>query len=156
MEVRQTLFDDYGTVASAEAADTKSHLAEHVLGNSAALDQWRGLALVLVLISHGLFFTGRVAGIGRVGVNLFFFISGILVFRSLSKGKGSTSIECGYDFLKKRLIRLYPALLAYVVVIAPIAFLCQHRPGLPEGSDWNNFVKHVPSALLYGVNYVNA
>src|SRR5207237_1796703 len=37
------------------------------LGNSAALDQWRGLALVLVLISHGFYFTGRVHGVGRIG-----------------------------------------------------------------------------------------
>ena len=53
--------------------------ADAAAGNSAALDQWRGLALVLVLISHGLFFTSRVPGervpgLGRVGVNLFFFI----------------------------------------------------------------------------------
>lgn len=51
---------------------------------SVALDQWRGMALILVLISHGFYFTGRVAGAGRIGVNLFFFISGILTFRSLN------------------------------------------------------------------------
>ena len=56
--------------------------AERDARGSIALDQWRGLALLLVLISHGFFFTDRVNGIGRVGVNLFFFISGILVFRS--------------------------------------------------------------------------
>src|ERR1035438_2389048 len=60
---------------------------------SIALDQWRGLALVLVLISHGFFFTDRVNGIGRVGVNLFFFISGILVFRSLSRSRAASPWE---------------------------------------------------------------
>lgn len=50
-------------------------------GSSVALDQWRGLALMLVfvLISHGFYLTDRVHGAGRVGVNLFFFISGLLV-----------------------------------------------------------------------------
>ena len=60
---------------------------------SIALDQWRGLALIMVLISHGFFFTNRVNGIGRIGVNLFFFISGILVFRSLSRSKTASSLE---------------------------------------------------------------
>ena len=54
---------------------------------------WRGLALVLVLISHGFYFTDRVNGLGRVGVNLFFFISGILVFRSLSRTRAKTDWE---------------------------------------------------------------
>src|SRR5438270_6343993 len=77
-------------------------------GNSASLDQWRGLALVLVLISHGFFFTGKVNGIGRVGVNLFFFISGILVFRSLAKERTVAKWERGCLFWKRRLLRLYP------------------------------------------------
>src|SRR5712691_11909957 len=88
------------------------------LGNSASLDQWRGLALVFLLISHGFYFTGRVHGIGRVGVNLFFFISGILVFRSLAKDKGATRWESGRSFWRRRLIRLYPALATFVVAMA--------------------------------------
>src|ERR1017187_3206295 len=78
---------------------------------SIALDQWRGLALILVLISHGFFFTDRVNGIGRVGVNLFFFISGILVFRSLSRAKAKTDWERAKSFWGRRLRRLYPAML---------------------------------------------
>src|SRR4051794_30735148 len=73
------------------------------LGNSASLDQWRGLALVLVLISHSLYFTSRVHGIGRVGVNLFFFISGILVFRSLSKDDAGAKWEKARHFWERRL-----------------------------------------------------
>jgi hypothetical protein len=40
-------------------------------GNSTALEQRRGFALLLVLIFHGFFFTNQVNGVGRVGVNLF-------------------------------------------------------------------------------------
>jgi peptidoglycan/LPS O-acetylase OafA/YrhL len=32
-----------------------------------ALDQWRGLALVLVLVAHAFHESGRVDGLGRVG-----------------------------------------------------------------------------------------
>src|SRR5260221_239406 len=123
------------------------------LGNSASLDEWRGLALVLVLISHAFFYTGRVHGIGRVGVNLFFFISGILVFRSLSKERGSTRWERGCHFWKRRLVRLYPALVTYVLAFTPLAFLFQHRPGLPPNSDFAHFLSDLPLALFYLVNY---
>jgi hypothetical protein len=67
-----------------ERSTRAQELVANVRGTSVALDQWRGLALVLVLISHGFFFSDCVHGIGRVGVNLFFFISGVLVFRSLA------------------------------------------------------------------------
>ena len=77
--------------------------------NSLALDQWRGLALVLVLVSHGFHETGRVDGLGRVGVNLFFFISGILVFRSLTGASTSGSWTRSVSFWHRRFRRLYPA-----------------------------------------------
>src|SRR5437762_11456527 len=98
------------TVISASASKVSLPAKGVSLGNSASLDQWRGLALVLVLISHGFFFTGRVHGIGRVGVNLFFFISGILVFRSLAKDRSSSNRERSLSFWKRRLRRLYPAM----------------------------------------------
>jgi len=47
------------------------------------LDQWRGWALIFVLVNHGLKWTGAVEGLGRAGVNIFFVISGILTALSL-------------------------------------------------------------------------
>jgi peptidoglycan/LPS O-acetylase OafA/YrhL len=120
--------------------------------NSAALDQWRGLALVLVLISHGFFFTGRVHGLGRVGVNLFFFISGVLVFRSLAKAAGRPARALTVNFWKRRLRRLYPALVAYLLAMLPLTFLLQNRSSLPH-SDLESFLKGVPFALAYVINY---
>ena len=117
---------------------------------SIALDQWRGLALVLVLISHGFFFTDRVNGIGRVGVNLFFFISGILVFRSLSRSRAATDWERTRSYWWRRLRRLYPALIAYVLAMLPLAWLLQHRPNLPPGSDFLSYLKTAPVAFIYG------
>ena len=105
--------------------------------SSPALDQWRGIAMALVLASHGFYFTGHVHGAGRVGVNLFFFISGLLVFRSLAApGRGGAR-----GFWWRRLRRLYPALAAYVVLTAPLT-VAGDRPGAA-----------IPSALGYVVNY---
>lgn len=120
---------------------------------SIALDQWRGLALVLVLVSHGFYFTGRVHGIGRVGVNLFFFISGILVFRSLSRTRATTAWGRTRSFWWRRFRRLYPALLTYALAMLPVVWLTQHWPNLPAGSDLGSYLKALPMALIYGTNY---
>ena len=121
--------------------------------NSVALDQWRGLALLLVLISHGLYFTGRVHGIGRVGVNLFFFISGVLVFRSLSKGTAAGFNALAKDFWWRRLKRLYPALAAYLLAMIPITVLLQGYSAQPY-SDLGSFLRTMPFGLVYIVNYL--
>jgi peptidoglycan/LPS O-acetylase OafA/YrhL len=127
--------------------------SERERAGSIALDQWRGLALVLVLISHGFFFTDRVNGIGRVGVNLFFFISGILVFRSLSRARVKTDWERTRTYWWRRLRRLYPALIAYVLAMLPLAWLLQHRPNLPPASDFGSYLKTMPLALVSAINY---
>ncbi len=120
-------------------------------GNSTALDQWRGFALLLVLISHGFYFTGRVHGIGRVGVNLFFFISGVLVFRSLSRSR-ETGLALAAGFWKRRLRRLYPALGAYVLAMAPIVYALRNVPGAVDAGP-AGFWRGVPWALTYVMNY---
>ncbi|MEI9961253.1 MAG: acyltransferase [Limisphaerales bacterium] len=142
---------------SSDPAKTSSATATPVsdqdrLG-SVALDQWRGLALVFVLVSHGFFFTDRVNGIGRVGVNLFFFISGILVFRSLSRTRASTNWERAKSFWWRRLRRLYPAMITYTLAMLPVVWLFQHRPNLPPGSDFIAYLKATPVAFAYLGNY---
>ena len=138
---------------SAAASATPVPTSEQDRLGSIALDQWRGLALVFVLISHGFYFTERVNGLGRVGVNLFFFISGILVFRSLSRTQARTNLERAKSFWWRRFRRLYPAMIAYTLAMMPIAWLLQHQPNLPPGSDFTSYLKGVPVTLVYGVNY---
>jgi peptidoglycan/LPS O-acetylase OafA/YrhL len=121
--------------------------------NSTALDQWRGLALVFVLVSHGFFFTDRVNGFGRVGVNLFFFISGILVFKSLEKKREQSNVERSLSFWNSRLRRLYPALLGYVIAMAPVVFVMQnHERSLPL-PNFADYLRAAPWALGYLMNY---
>lgn len=123
---------------------------------SAALDQWRGLALVFVLINHGLYFTDRVHGIGRVGVNLFFFISGILVFRSLAASRATGAWARTRSFWWRRLRRLYPALLAYVAALFVITGILSQIPATAVEADVGLFVRNIPFALLYVMDYVPA
>lgn len=124
-------------------------------GNSAALDQWRGFALVLVLISHGFYLTNKVHGLGRVGVNLFFFISGILVFRSLSRERGGTWLAMARDFWRRRLRRLYPALLAYAVLMIPVVVLLRQIPPRNLGLEPGTYFSLLPFALGYLMNYIH-
>lgn len=131
----------------------KSTTEERARLGSVALDQWRGLALLLVLVSHGFFFTGRVHGLGRVGVNLFFFISGILVFRSLSRTRARGHWERARSFWWRRLRRLYPALLAYGVAMLGGTWWLQRLPGLPEHSDLTSYLHSLPWAVGYAINY---
>jgi peptidoglycan/LPS O-acetylase OafA/YrhL len=121
---------------------------------SLALDQWRGLALILVLISHGLFFTNRVNGAGRIGVNLFFFISGILSFRSLHDRGGRTGWGQTYSFWYRRLKRLYPALMAFTFIMWIAVIYLQRIPDLPPFSDLASFVRALPWVLTYSINYM--
>jgi peptidoglycan/LPS O-acetylase OafA/YrhL len=120
--------------------------------NSTALDQWRGLALVFVLISHGFYFTGRVYGIGRVGVNLFFFISGVLVFKSLIGHREINSWGRALHFWKRRALRLYPAMIAYVVAMIPIVYALRNVPGAVTPS-MSEYLHSAPFALVYVINY---
>jgi peptidoglycan/LPS O-acetylase OafA/YrhL len=120
--------------------------------NSTALDQWRGLALVFVLISHGFFFTGRVQGLGRVGVNLFFFISGVLVFRSLSRTREKSGWAITRGFWKRRARRLYPAMATYILAMLPVVYVLRHRPGTMH-LGVGEYLHGIPYALTYLINY---
>jgi peptidoglycan/LPS O-acetylase OafA/YrhL len=121
-------------------------------GASLALDQWRGLALLLVLISHGFYFTDHTAGAGRMGVNLFFFISGILVFRSLNSARvGGWRLLL--TFWWRRLRRLYPALVAYLLLMLLLLPLLQNIPTGLADADFKSFVHELPMALSYLIDY---
>jgi peptidoglycan/LPS O-acetylase OafA/YrhL len=135
---------------------TELPLAELERRGSVALDQWRGLALLFVLINHGFYFTDRVNGLGRVGVNLFFFISGILVFRSLARSRASDDWARATSFWWRRLKRLYPALLAYTGAMLGITWVLSRIPAFKEIADFPAYLRSMPSALAYTVDYTGA
>lgn len=86
------------------------------------IDALRGIAALLVVLYHYTFHYDRRFGhvasdyntelfsFGHYGVQLFFIISGFVIFMSVSRGRSAS------DFLIKRAFRLYPAYIAAVVI----------------------------------------
>ena len=128
---------------------------ETVRPGSLALDQWRGMALVLVLVAHAFHESGRVDGLGRVGVNLFFFISGILVFRSLASSQTLGAEMFVRSFWFRRMRRLYPALLAYVWLLCLTKLLLLCRPPSRFDYGFEKFFEAAPWILFYCSNYLS-
>jgi peptidoglycan/LPS O-acetylase OafA/YrhL len=83
------------------------------------IDGLRTIAVVPVVLYH---FGIAAFGGGYVGVDVFFVISGFLIGRSVIEGiKGSTFSFV--DFAERRIRRLYPALLATLLVSTAAGFL---------------------------------
>lgn len=105
-----------------------------------ALDGLRAVSILLVVVSHlGL---GQVVP-GAFGVTLFFFISGYLITRQLLASLAATGRIDLPGFYARRVARLLPASLVYVVV-AGTAFSLAGGRITPAG--WL-------AALFYGANY---
>lgn len=105
-----------------------------------ALDGFRGLAIVAVVVSHYGF--GKWIP-GGFGVTLFFFVSGFLITRLLiAEYEKTQRIDLG-SFYLRRVLRLYPALLVMVVLAMGFttAMGCGFQPG------------EVLSTLFYYRNY---
>src|SRR5689334_2140724 len=84
------------------------------LGYRPALDGVRCLAIVGVLAQHG-----RVPvfqGAGKIGVTLFFVLSGFLITRLLVEEANTTGRIDLRGFYTRRALRLFPALAAVVVI----------------------------------------
>lgn len=82
-------------------------------GRVAGLDGVRGLAILLVLVSHGLGFLGA----GLAGVLLFFVLSGFLITSLLLREDRCTGRISLSQFYLRRAVRLLPALVAFLVVL---------------------------------------
>lgn len=76
------------------------------------LDGWRGLAVLAVLVGH----FGPWSGFGALGVELFFVLSGRLMAEILFVQRHPLP-----DFFKRRIARVFPGLLAFVIITFPVA-----------------------------------
>ena len=74
------------------------------------LDGWRGLAILLVLVAH--FWDIRVPMIGRMGVDLFFVLSGLLMSQILFEKR----MPIG-KFYRRRISRILPVFLLFVFTV---------------------------------------
>ncbi|WP_405402438.1 acyltransferase family protein [Paracoccus sp. Ld10] len=100
------------------------------------LDGWRGWAVTLVLLGHFLSIPG--INFGTFGVELFFVLSGRLMAEILFIRKVPLR-----TFFPRRINRVYPALLAFVLVLF----------ALTQFSDWRIGPKAVLGSLTFISNY---
>jgi peptidoglycan/LPS O-acetylase OafA/YrhL len=100
------------------------------------LDGLRGIAVVAVMLFHAYSFTPN----GYVGVDVFFGLSGFLITTLLLREHESTGRIHLPDFYMRRVLRLYPALVAAVLLVLVASLVGQ---ALPE--TWPGMV----AALFY-------
>lgn len=118
----------------------KSHIA--------ALDGFRGLAILIVVVSHYGF--GKWIP-GGFGVTLFFFISGFLITRLLIaeyKTQGRIHLP---NFYLRRVLRLYPALL-FMVALA-VGFTVWMGCGFQPGEVLSTLFYYRNYYMLFGANH---
>ena len=83
------------------------------------LDGWRGIAIAMVLISH---FLGDLGSYGRMGVDVFFVLSGLLMANILFVKRMPLS-----KFYKRRFSRVFPVFLSiyYLSLLHRICGTCR-------------------------------
>lgn len=104
------------------------------------LDGLRGLSILIVAISHGGF--GKIIP-GGFGLTIFFFISGYLITSLLLKEKENTGSIHMPNFYMRRLWRLLPALVVYIVVVSVVSLIMNEKLHISEAL----------SAVFYYSNY---
>ncbi|HEY8670313.1 MAG TPA: acyltransferase, partial [Terriglobales bacterium] len=112
-----------------------------------SLDGLRAISIALVLLSHWVTWS-RVSPLliqsyGKLGVHVFFVLSGYLITNLLLREHARTSTISLRDFYVRRAFRIFPAALAFLAVAVGL-FLPQMR--------WY----HVAAALLYVANMDSA
>jgi peptidoglycan/LPS O-acetylase OafA/YrhL len=109
----------------------------------------RGLAVLLVFLVHYITlsedwvsaspdwhrWTTLVRSLGNVGVDLFFVLSGYLIYGLLIKAERPF-----LPYLRRRVVRIYPAFAAVFAVYLLVSALLPQKSKLPEGTS---------DALLY-------
>tara|TARA_R110000765_G_C18962354_1_gene609544 strand:- start:125 stop:2110 length:1986 start_codon:yes stop_codon:yes gene_type:complete len=93
---------------------TESNINTHTINKKYinSIDGLRALAVLSVMVFHlnPVYLPG-----GFTGVDIFFVISGYVVAKSLSSRASSTFSDFIKNFYKRRLVRIYPALLACLI-----------------------------------------
>ncbi len=107
------------------------------------IDALRGLAILLVIIFHA--FPQKLTG-GFVGVDVFFVISGFLITSIITKQIHSNEFSF-LSFYKRRILRIFPALLFVLVSSLIIGWLIL----FPE--EFKQLGQHVFRSILFTQNF---
>jgi peptidoglycan/LPS O-acetylase OafA/YrhL len=99
------------------------------------LDGLRTIAIGAVIVHH---FNKPWIPSGYLGVDLFFVISGYVITASLARRPATDFKDFWLGFLGRRVQRLLPALLIFVVVVCAAAWLLYPEPGAMVGLGWRS------------------
>ena len=88
-----------------------------------AIDGLRAIAVIAVIINH---FDHGALPSGYLGVDIFFVISGYVITASLATRQDQSARELLFGFYQRRVKRLYPALVACVLLTGIV--LCFFNP----------------------------
>ena len=97
----------------------------------AALDGWRGVAILLVLVDHAQgFFLGHIdsalAATGQHGVNVFFVLSGFLITSKLLESRVTLR-----QFYIRRFFRILPTAVAYLLTMSIVGLASRQASFAP-------------------------
>ena len=90
------------------------------------IDGLRAFAVLAVIINH---FNEKILPSGYLGVDIFFVISGYVITSSLSKRSKSNLFEFLCHFYERRIKRLVPALIVFVLITSLIICILNPSPG---------------------------
>lgn len=124
-----------------ETVSARNKGSQHYLP---ALDGWRGVAILMVLLAHGSAYVDSLpVDVGYTGVTLFFILSGFLITRRLLTAYQAESGILLRKFYVQRAFRLLPPLLVYLLVLGVLSDIGTLRVPREE----------LVSALLFYRNY---
>ena len=109
-----------------------------------AIDGIRGISVSIVFIAH-LGYERIIPG--GLGVTIFFFISGFLITRLLINEHIHLNTIGLKNFFIRRLLRLYPALVFFIIVLSVIVLIFEHTINLKELSAVTFYYENYYSVL---------
>ncbi len=115
-----------GMVAVADPSRTLNTPVQTIRGYRPEIDGLRALAVIAVIINH---FNKSWLPSGYLGVDIFFVISGYVITASLSRGDSKTLGEFLGRFYARRIKRLVPALVVFVLVLSVMICIFNPEPG---------------------------
>lgn len=128
------------------------------------LDAIRFIAALLVVMHHMQYFKATdglsswpglsyiLEDAGRVGVNLFFVLSGFLISYLLMKENEGTGTINFKHFYIRRMLRIWPLYLAYGVVLIVASPFIMQKLGIPAQSDSHTILTNLLFMVLFAVN----
>lgn len=128
------------------------------------LDGIRFIAALLVILHHAQFFKthnqvgqlafldGAFVSTGRIGVNLFFVLSGFLISYLLMSENAQTGTISFKNFYFRRILRIWPLYLAYGISLTLIAPFLFNIMGIPTAGDTRTIFTNLIFLLLFAVN----